>query len=154
MAGLEATWNVNAVAVSLAAIPLEGGGDDSWLTITYDSDSWEDIVDVNGKVVRVATNDERAGAKITCRVTSPMNRILMGLEAADRKTGLGAVPFACDIPNLGKFASASAWVRKVPDIGANRTPGEMEWEIRCAALKGTPAIGISIGEFFADLFGF
>ena len=128
-------FNSNQVSLSLGGVPLSGFGEDTTVSIEWDSDITTDKISVDGVVTASKTNDLRATATITLMESSPSNAVLTGFYAARQAGGdaIGVVPFMLEDSISGERVNAAeAWVLKAPTVEKGKEAGEREWAVRLA----------------------
>lgn len=131
-------YDADQVVVSIAGIPLSGYADGEFLTISFESNLFDDVVGTDGEVTRSKTNDRRATATVRLMSSSDSNDLLSALYNTDDRApnGAGIGAFLVE-DNQGRsvFSASEAWIQKAPDISFDRTANEREWTIRIARLE-------------------
>lgn len=138
-------YNSKQVSISLGGIPLAGFGDDSMVSIEWDTEITTDAIGVDGEVTASKTNDYRATATIMLKESSTSNAILAGyLQARQRgDNAVGVVPFNVEDGISGERVLApEAWVLKAPTVEKGREAGDREWQIRLANAEYFHTAGI------------
>ncbi len=137
-------------SVSLAGILINSGWvDGEFCSVEQASDSFGDKVGADGEVVRWATLDRRATAKIKVMQTSDGNAELSALHNSDINTPNGAGVGVFELRDLATgvlLAHADhAWIQKPPAVARGREVTDQEWTIRIAHIvwdiQGSPSLG-------------
>lgn len=148
--GLEATYNMNEIEFSVAGIPIQGGGENDFLSIERDEDAFTKVIGADGEAVRSKTNNLGGRVMLTLRVTSPINGILQGMALIDEETGAVVVPLNILVPANGlEIFAEESWLLRMPNIPLGKTVGEVQWTFDCAALRqvrldGTDYLGLDL----------
>lgn len=131
-------YDGDQVTVSIAGIPLSGYADGEFLTISFESNLFDDVVGTDGEVTRSKTNDRRATATVKLMQTSDSNDLLSALYNTDDRApnGAGIGAFLVE-DNQGRsiYSASECWIQKAPDVSFDRTATEREWTIRIARLE-------------------
>lgn len=136
------SWNINDLAISLNAVPLDDGGygDDEVMTVEWNADQYEDFLGADGEVTRSETNDFRATVTLRFAQTAAGNDRLTALLQADllTKNGAGAGVFlARDKEGSLIITAERAWVMGMPPVKAGKTVQVVEWKIRLANARAS-----------------
>ena len=144
MANESRVYNPARVLAIVGVVPLQGFGEDTFISIEPMSDSMTSKSGVDGEVSRSIGTDGRHLVTITLMQTSPSNDVLSGLVQVDRLTCGGAsFPFKLeDLCGRTLFFAGTAWVKRRPNITFGREVSEREWQIE----TGTPTINIIGGN--------
>lgn len=137
-----AQYSSREVSLSFGGVPIQGFGDGTMVSWSYDSDFTTDTIGVDGIVTASKTNDYRATVTFTLKETSVSNAVLTTFAASRQKgTGsIGVAPLALVNTLTGeKLFAAEAWVVSYPDGEFGSEATDREWEIRCARLEYTHA---------------
>lgn len=130
-------YDSNQVQVAFAGVPVQGYADGDFLSISYETDAFSDVVGTDGDVSRSKTNDRRATVEITLMSTSPTNDLLSAIHLADLNTaggaGVGAL-LITDLNGTSLFTCGNAWIAKAPDVTYGREANERTWMLRCDKL--------------------
>ena len=150
--GLEATYNMNEIEFLVAGVPISGGGENDFLSVGRDEDSFTKMTGADGEVVRSKTNNLGGRITVTLRVTSPANGILQGMALTDEVTGAVVVPVNVRVPANGlEIFAEEAWLLRMPNIPLGKTVGEVQWVFDCAALR---QVRLDATDYLGlDLFG-
>lgn len=133
------TYDVNKINLSVAGVPLKGGGETAFVAFAYDEDAWTKKTGCDGEATRSRTNNQGGKFTITCMQTSRINAILQGLYLADVEGGLGVVPVNLYDPSTGlEYFSEDGWVMKGADHSWEKEVGEREWVIDCGKVIEVP----------------
>lgn len=132
------TYNPARVLVLVGGTPMEGLGEDTFISIEPSADLITAKVGADGEVARSIGTNRMHTVTLTLQQTSPSNDILSGLAATDLLT-CGGAAFNLTVEDLcGRtmFFAATAWVSKQPNTTFGRETGEREWQMA----TGTPGI--------------
>jgi hypothetical protein len=135
-------WNINDLAMSLNAVPLDAGGyaDDEVLSLEWAEDQFGDYIGADGEVSRYRTNDYRATATLRYAHTAAANDRLSGLFIADTNlpNGAGAGVFSArDQEGRLVILAERSWIMALPAIKVGKTVQVYEWKIRLARAQAT-----------------
>lgn len=133
------TYDPQEVAMSLAGIQIQGLAEDEFVTVEYDSDSFVDVVGVDGiDVSRSKTGDRRTTVTIKVMQTADVNDLLGSLLELDENTsggaGVGAF-YMKDGSGRTVLEGPQAWIMRPPDLAFGKQAGPREWKIRIARRK-------------------
>lgn len=131
-------YDPQEVNASLSGIPLSGFGEDTFIEITNESESFVDVAGVDGDVSRSKTGDRRATIKFTLMQTSESNDLLSALAELDENSPGGAGVGALSIKdNSGRalYEAPHAWIQKPPDASFGKQAGPRVWTVRAARLR-------------------
>jgi hypothetical protein len=127
-------WNINDVALSLSAVPLDGGGyaEDEVVSVEWGEDFYTKYKGADGETTRVRTNN--FGCVVTLRYaqTADANDRLSAILQADLAlpNGGGAGVFSMkDIPGRTIILAERAWVMGPPAVKFAKTVQVYEWKI-------------------------
>lgn len=138
-------WNIKDVALSLNAVPLEGGyGEDEVMQLEWEEDQFTPYVGADGEVSRAATNNGLATVTLTYAQTSPANDRLTALLKTDIATpnGAGAGMFSArDVNGRMLVQSERAWVAAYPSVTLGKTIQTIEWKLQLADASLASFIG-------------
>ena len=128
------TWNVNDLAISLNAVPLDAGGygEDELLSIDWDEDWYAKTRGGDGSVTRTQTNQFGGTATLTYAQTANANDRLSAILAADilTKNGAAAGVFkAVDTEGRLVVLAERAWVMGPPPLKLGKTVQVYAWKI-------------------------
>ena len=130
-------YDPQEVSASFAGIPLSGFGEDTFIEITNEAESFVDVVGVDGDVSRSKTGDRRATIKFTLMQTSETNDLLSALAELDDNTpggaGVGALLIR-DNSGRAMYEGPQSWIQKPPDVTFGKQAGPRVWTIRVARL--------------------
>lgn len=136
-------------SVSLNGILINSGWDDGeFVSVEQATDSFGDKVGTDGEVVRWATLDRRATAKIKVMQTSDGNADLSALHNQDINAPNGAGVGVFELRDLATGALLAhadhAWIQKPPPVARGREVVSQEWTIRIAHIvwdiQGAPSL--------------
>jgi hypothetical protein len=136
-------------SISVAGILINSGWDDGeFVNIEQASDSFGDKAGADGEVVRWATLDRRATAKIKVMHTSDGNAELSALHNQDVNAPNGAGVGVFELRDLATGALLAhadhAWIQKPPVVARGREVTAQEWTIRIAHIvwniQGAPTV--------------
>lgn len=129
-------WNIRDLAISLSAVPLEGGyGEDEVMQLEWEEDQFTAYVGADGEVSRAATNNGLATVTLTYAQTAAANDRLTALLKADMlaTNGAGAGMFqARDLNGRMVVSSDRSWVMAYPSVTLGKTIQTVEWKIQLA----------------------
>lgn len=128
-------YDFDQYTVTLNGIIFEGWGEGTALTITPETDSFNDYAGIDGSVVRTKSMDNRWTATCSLLQTSPTNIALAALLEVDKSTPNGAgvgVFMVKNLQGLETFIGAQAWIKRAPDITLENKPTVRNWIIRVA----------------------
>lgn len=131
-------YDSTEVTVSFSGVPIKGYADGEFLTITFESNVFDDMVGTDGEVTRSKTNDFRATATIKLLSTSDSNDLLSAIYNVDRKAANGAgigVFLVKDRQGRSVYMASESWIQKPPDVSFDKTATAREWVIRLANLE-------------------
>ncbi len=135
-------WNINDLALSLNAIPLDAGGyaDDEFFSLEWAGEQFGDYLGADGEVSRYATNDFRATATLRYAHTASANDRLSALFNADLAlpNGAGVGMFkARDTEGRLVVLAERAWIMALPPLKLGKTVQVYEWKVRLANAKAS-----------------
>jgi hypothetical protein len=135
-------WNINDLAISLNAIPLDDGGyaDDEVFSLEWDDSQFLDFTGADGEVSRYATNNFKAFVTLRYANTANANDRLSSMLQADLSlpNGAGAGVFnARDKEGRLVVLSERAWITGFPAYKAGKAVQVLEWKIRLADARGS-----------------
>jgi len=124
------TYNSKEVYITLGRHLVTGTGEDSFVTITQNSDGITSSSGCDGEVVRSISPDNTHTINITLLQTSPTNGYLQRMADKDRNDGSGMFPVLIKDMRGGLIFSASdAWVMKQADRQFGREATSRSWAI-------------------------
>jgi len=128
------SWNVNDLAVSLSAVPLDAGGygEDEFLSIDWDEDWWSKYKGGDGSITRSRTNQFGGTATLTYAQTANANDRLSAILTADiaNPNGAAAGVFkAVDTEGRLVVLAERAWVMGPPQLKLGKTVQVFAWKI-------------------------
>src|ERR1700753_1296622 len=128
------SWNINDLAMSLSAVPLDAGGygEDEVLTVDWDEDWWSKYKGACGSVTRSRTNQFGGTATINYAQTAGANDRLNAILAADilEPNGIAAgVWKAVDTEGRLVVLAERAGVMGPPQIKPGKTVQLFSWKI-------------------------
>ena len=135
-------WNINDLALSLNAVPLDAGGyaEDEVFTLEWGEDWFQKYVGADGEVTRSRTNNFGAVATLKYAQTADANDRLSAILQADvlLPNGAGAGMFmARDVEGRLVVQAQRAWVMGPPPIKLAKTVQVYEWKIDLADARGS-----------------
>lgn len=136
------SWNINDLACSLNAVPLDAGGygEDEVLSLDWAGDWWSMYKGADGETTRAANNDFSAVASLTYAQTANANDRLSALLAADLllPNGAGAGVFmARDLEGRLVVTGPRAWVMGPPAVKLAKTVQVFVWKIGIADARSS-----------------
>jgi len=130
------TYDPGEVLVLIAAIPISGFSDGTFVRVERSSDAFTKIEGVDGIISRSPNTDRSGTVSITLSQTSPSNDFLYGLAIADELSNAGVVPiFIRDRSGRSIFVSGFGWIRKVPSMEYSKSDSNREWMIDAVNLN-------------------
>jgi len=117
---------------------ITGWGDNTFISITKESEAYEDAAGVDGEVVRGRKHDERATLEITLMRTSASNQILSDMYNLGRQSANGEDIFSARLVNRegsSEHKAAEAWVQDAPAVSLEGGPNTTTWKVRLAKYK-------------------
>lgn len=135
-------WNINEVACSLSAVPLDAGGyaEDEVFSVEWTEDWYSKYVGADGEVTRTRTNNFGCVATLRYAQTADANDRLSALLAADLAlpNGGGAGVFALrDTEGRTVMMAEHAWIIGPPAIKFAKTVQVYEWKVDVANARGS-----------------
>jgi len=135
-------WNINELAMSLSAVPLDSGGyaDDEVFGLEWAEDWYTVYIGADGEATRARNNNFMATATLRYAQSSGTNDRLSALLAADilLPNGGGAGVFvARDTEGRLVVTSERAWIMGPPAIKLGKTVQVYEWKITLADARGS-----------------
>lgn len=135
-------WNINDMAISLNAIPLDGGGyaEDEVMTLEWAEDQFIPYVGADGEVARATTNNGMALVTLKYAQTAGANDRLTALHFADlaAPNGAGAGMYmARDKQGRLIVQAQRAWVTGLPPLTLGKTIQVFEWKIQLADARAS-----------------
>lgn len=126
-------YSANEVSVIFALLPLESGrGDDEFVSIVKSEDSYSYKAGVDGEGTRSENRNSYHEVTLTMMASSDANAILSAIHTGDLKIagGLGVAPLLIrDKQGTSVFASAEAWIVKIPDRSYGKEIGTVQWKL-------------------------
>ena len=144
MSGEVRTYNPARVLVLVAAIPMQGFSDGTFVEIAPMADRVSSKSGADGEVARSISSDKRHTVTITLQQTSPSNDVLSGMALADELSG-GGLPVPIMVQDLSGrtlFAADRGWIRSVPSQAFGVEVNDREWVLE----TGKPAVNIIGGN--------
>lgn len=130
------TYDPKQVVVSIGGIPISGYLDGTFIQVTRDEDAFAKKTGADGETSRAKSNSRGGSVTLSLAQTSLSNDALSALAAVDENTGNGVVPLLVkDVRGTSLIASASAWIKKLPDTIYSKEIEGREWVIDCADLQ-------------------
>jgi len=130
-----ATYDPKDLSVIVGGIPITGFAPGSFVTITYDEDSWALSVGPDGEAVRSKSNVKSATVELSLMHGAIANQVLSGFRVADEATNAGLVPLQILDRGTGTLHSAeAAWVQKQPDMDYQPEAQPIGWTLRTASM--------------------
>ena len=127
------TYDPLTVKVVYGVFPLGGFAKKSAIHVERESNTFNRVRGINGKVCRHRTLFKGGQITLTLQQTSMSNAILSSLTLVDDNFAVAILPFVIlDIANGSTMLSAKAWVRKPADIVYSEDLSERVWIFECA----------------------
>jgi hypothetical protein len=135
-------WNINDLAVSQNAVPLDSGGygEDEFLSVEWSEDWFASYRGSDGECTRTRTNNFGAIVTLNYAQTADANDRLSAILNADLllPNGAGAGVFnARDMQGRLVLSSPRAWVVGPPTITLGKTVQVYAWRIELADVTGS-----------------
>jgi hypothetical protein len=135
-------WNINEVAISQNAVPLDAGGyaEDEVASVEWGEDWFQKYTGADGEVTRSRTNNFGAVVTLKYAQTADANDRLSALLQADilLPNGGGAGVFMLrDLEGRLLVTGPRAWVMGPPAIKLGKTVQVYEWKIDIADARGS-----------------
>jgi hypothetical protein len=126
------SYNAKEVAVICGGFIMSGFADGQFLNIVPNSDLQELIVGVDGEGTRSAMNNKSAQITISLMQSSASNPVLEAFAASGETFPM----LVKDNSGSTIYSAVTAWVRRRPDAGFDRTAGQRDWLIETDELIG------------------
>lgn len=135
-------WNVNDLAISHNAVPLDGGGydEDEVMTVDWNSDWFTTFKSADGSTSRASTNDFGCIVTLKYAQTAAANDRLSAILQADvaLPNGGGAGVFMSrDLEGRLVVTGPRAWVVGPPPLKLGKTVKVYEWKIAIADARSS-----------------
>lgn len=121
--------------IVFGGVQMEGFSESTMAKFEFESESFGDVVGVDGDVSRSKNMDRRAKLTISLMQTSPTNDLMSAMYNAGRLGVNGADVAAVRVEDLNGrlvIAGAEAWIMDTPKPTWGKTAQEYEWVIRIA----------------------
>lgn len=121
--------------IVFGGVQMDGFGESTMCKFEYDTESFSDVVGVDGEVSRSKNMDRRAKLTVTLMQTSPTNDLLSAMYNAGRAGVNGADVAAVRVEDLNGrlvISGPEAWIMDTPKATYGKSAGEYEWIIRIA----------------------
>jgi hypothetical protein len=130
------TYNPVDVAVVVAAIPISGFADGTFIIAARDNPAFTKGSGADGEGWRAKSNDRTGTVTLTLLQTSVSNDALSALAALDEASGDGVGPLLVK-DNSGRtlIAAETCWVEKIADSEFAREVTNREWVIHTDRLN-------------------
>lgn len=135
-------WNINDLAISLNAVPLDGGGyaDDEVMSVEWEGDWFAKLRGADGELSRSTTNE--FGAIVTLRYaqTADAHDRLSSMLKTDilLPNGAGAGTFMSrDLHGRTMVTGPRAWVMGMPALKFGKTIQVWEWKVEIADARNS-----------------
>lgn len=124
------TYGAKDISISFLDNLISGVADDSFVTVTMNTDAFSLEMGAQGDGVRVRSEDESGKIKIVLLQTSASNDVLAAALAADRAAGTGIGPFFLKDTGGRTFVHCNgAWVTKSADCEYGKGLSGREWTL-------------------------
>jgi len=128
-------YSANEVSVIFALLALDSGrGDDEFVSIVKSEDSFSYKAGVDGEGTRSENLNSYHEITLTMMASSDANAIMSAIHIGDLaiEGGLGIAPILIrDKQGTSVFASAEAWIVKIPDKAYGKEIGTVQWKLGC-----------------------
>ena len=130
------TYDPARVITNVGGAVIGGFADGEFIGVEHEADAFTKSTGADGQTTRVKQNDYSGLIRLILAQTSPSNDILTGFAILDRTRNAGIVPvIITDLLGTSKFATAYAWVRKIPAAPNAKEVSNREWMLDCAELS-------------------
>ena len=124
------TYNPKEVYITLGRHLVTGLAEDSFVTITRNSDGVTTKVGCDGEVVRSISPDGTYSVALSLLQTSPTNSYLQRMADKDRSDGSGMFPILIkDMRGGLVFSASDAWATKPADRQYGRESQSRGWTL-------------------------
>ena len=167
------TYNLRDMDVVLAGTPITDFGEFDAVSVTWNQESYQRIVGVDGEVCRMRSDDRGGRIVLTLMQTSRSLTMMETGRILDSLLGTGyfamtiySLPMALELPSRvakeGEVLTSSntrwepaftlyadrCWIAGHPGWDFRRKVGEMKWSIDCKQLRLTEQQGRMATELF------
>ena len=135
------------VECSLAGVMIDGWADGEFISVTFDSNDYEDVVGTGGDVGVAKVIDNRVTVTLKLLQTSAANDRLSAMRQAGRESSNGdfAGAFSMRDSSGTSILQGVGWIQKMPDQSFDRTITSREWTLRVIASDVTIGGGAVVG---------
>lgn len=132
------TYDPSQVSIVFSGVLMDGLGEDTFLTLSRNAESFTTTVGVDGKVTRNKILDESGTFTITLQSSSNVNDQLSAIYNLDRLTpgGAGVGPLTIR-DNSGRtlLHCPEAWIQAPPELEFSQEAGDVEWTIAFSKIE-------------------
>lgn len=129
-------FNPKDVIVTYGGAILSGFADGTFVNVERTSDAFTMSTGADGETTRVGSADRSGTITLTFNQSSPSNDVLSLIANNDERQGNGVLPFLVkDSNGTSVFATAYAWIRKMPAAAWSKDVETREWVLDCAELE-------------------
>lgn len=121
--------------IVLGGVQMQGFSESNMCKFEFETESFSDVVGVDGDVTRSKSMDRRAKLTVYLMQTSPTNDLLSAMYNAGRVGTNGGDVVAARVENVNGrlvIAGPEAWIMDTPKPTYGKTAAEYEWVIRIA----------------------
>lgn len=128
------TYDPSDIIAIYGALPIDGFGPGTFLTIERDNPSYVDKFGCDGEITRRKTRDARGTIKFTLLMTSAWNTYFATVMLSNEYTGFGALPVLVKWKLTDIYFAPEAWILKSPRVVFSQNIEMREWTIKCKNL--------------------
>ena len=110
------TFDPKMVVITFGAIPISGYAEGTFVSVNRSGDAFAKRKGAGGDVERINKNQGDFEVTVTLLQTTPTNKELSAVLAADQVTNAGVFPLTIkDLLGETLFFAPQAWIRKDPE---------------------------------------
>ena len=110
------TYDPKMVVITFGAIPISGYAEGTFVSVNRSGDAFAKRKGAGGDVERINKNQGDFEVTVTLLQTTPTNKELSAVLAADQVTNAGVFPLTIkDLLGETLFFAPQAWIRKDPE---------------------------------------
>ncbi len=137
MAQTTKSYDARDVILTWGEIELDGAGDGTFVTLTYDEDAVTKHTGAQGHVTAVVNPNDGGAVTWVASQSSTANDRLSAIAALQRRKGVGLIkkPFMLKHRNGTTLAiGPETWIKKEPEVGFGEEHSNREWAFDIAHL--------------------
>ena len=124
-------YSADEVTVIFNGIPVIGGAEGTFVSVSMDSPAWNLMVGSDGEAVRARSNNDSATFTVTLMQSSETNDAFSVVHNNDKLFKNGAGPFMLKDQNGTTLVTAqTAWIEKFSDIEYGKDASTRQWTIK------------------------